>query len=119
MRSFLGTVLQSNLGEKDWVRVFESMNLTKKKNEVKNGWTKDKSVPVGDRDLGHFLGWLKLGMLPHLKRQNCWQPSHAGKCLKFWHFFKFEFPKKTHLNIQNPTARKPTEGQKPVKNHLF
>ena len=27
------------------------MNLTKKKNEVKNGWTKDKSVPVGGRDL--------------------------------------------------------------------
>jgi len=36
------------------------MNLTKKKNEVKNGWTKDKSVPVGDRDLGHFFGMTEI-----------------------------------------------------------
>ena len=30
--------MQSNSGERDWVRVFESMNLAKKKNEVKS-WT--------------------------------------------------------------------------------
>ena len=49
MRSFLGTVLQSNFGEKDWVRVFESMNLAKKKNEVKS-WTNMSQWVT--RDLG-------------------------------------------------------------------
>jgi len=60
MRSFLGTVLQSNFGEKDWVRVFESMNLIKKKNEVQKWVDKGQICPSGWQGPRTFFGMTEI-----------------------------------------------------------
>ena len=58
------------------------MNLAKRKNEVKNGWTNMSQWVTKDLGTWDILEMTNLGMLPHLKNDQIADNEDGGPCPK-------------------------------------